>query len=153
MIHFGAKSKTLKGPTIRINCPFCHARDVLAETGELAETTTIMLIPVSTSHATLAKCGNCSAVLVSKLPVSELTSRTPEELEGVLRVRPNFIGGFMAVSAFVLSFYPVIGLLWSGLGILANRRSRRWIRILSWVSLGISVGMSIFYTFLLLHYR
>ena len=139
MVYFHAKSESVKGPPIKINCPYCHGRGVEAETGDVSETTSVLFIPIR-SRFTLVKCLQCKTVMSAKLPASELAGKAPEELEGLIRLRPNFVAGFFAVASIVCS--PVgFGILLGAIAILLGWRSRWWIKITGAVGIVLSIIM------------
>ena len=122
------------GPSITINCPKCDARGVPATTYDLVETLQLFI----KHRTTWVVCSNCGSTLLSKVPASELAGLTPEQMEGLVVRRHPPAGTYLAVSALLFCYLPVVGQVLGLLAIRVNRGRPRW-RLVSVVALLLGV--------------
>ena len=133
------ENKTTPGPDVVINCPACGRRSVWASTHALQTRSWFFgFIPGQAVHSTWATCLECTAPLISKWPVTELSDKSPDELATKIYLPFKLLETFMALAAFIVAIVPLVGLVMSGLAVFGNWKDRGWRKTLSLVALGIS---------------
>src|SRR5438105_626485 len=106
------EDKTTPGPDGMINCPACGQRTVWASTYRMqTRSWWFGLIPGLAVHSTWVTCLECKTPLVSKLPLTELLDKSPEELATEIYLPFKLLETFMALAAFVVAIVPFVGLV------------------------------------------
>ncbi len=128
------------GPTIRFNCPSCKTQSTWAWSYEQRDEIPLAKNdPLFTSHHTFLKCSTCHGEAICRVPLSELTEYTPEELSHHISVRVLLYGIVLAFACFVMCFVPVVGVGVAIAGIMVNAKAPLWLKIVNWVGMACCV--------------
>jgi hypothetical protein len=133
------ENKTTPGPDVLINCPACGKQTVWASTHALqTRSWWFGIIPGLAVYSTWATCLECKEPLISRLPLTELSDKSPDELAALIYRPFRLLETFMALAAFIVAIFPIVGLVMAGLAVFANWKDRGWRKKLSMTALGIS---------------
>ena len=125
----------LGGGELRINCPECGATDVPADAWFQDDTAYF----VYTKTTSWVRCSACGAELYSREPADALLGRTPAQLESVVRRRVSPVRKLFVILAWLLFFWPAIGLVMGVAAWVATRKVRGGWRTAGRIAFGLSL--------------
>lgn len=148
-ILFGIGFDKSEGPDIQIDCPSCESRSVMAATWTEQETYKILLTPVYRRATTFVRCRQCQRRFTSALSIPDLFRRDPAAASEALRGYVSLVATTLAISALLLSCFPIFGLVMALLGYLTNRQVPGWRRSICLVGLIVSGLSTLFMLFVI----
>jgi hypothetical protein len=132
------------GPTIRMNCPQCLAKEAPAESFEQIDRVGLFyVIPLFQIRNTFVTCGKCRRQSICKVTTAEIANFSADDLSDYLVRRVPLVCQFLAVASVLLSVAPFAGPLLGIVAVLANWRTIGWPKTVSRVGLGMSIAFSI----------
>jgi hypothetical protein len=132
-----SSSEEFRGPNIRVNCPTCGP-GAEARTYEYVEKMGILFIPLLTQRETYVVCRSCKRSRVCHIPLDELPSYSPEELDKHLHPRVSIIVKVLAVASVLVFCAPFVGLIFGGIALLATYKTGGWPRVVSIIGIVLS---------------
>lgn len=135
-------SCTWAGPAIEIHCAACDVANAPAETYEYGERLTLLHIVPITPYRRIkfVKCNCCGELFISPIPLDDLPFLHNGELYRVLRRHVPLVPKFLALTAIILCWIPMLGLIMAALALAMNGwRKKHWTRIVSRAAMVIAV--------------
>jgi hypothetical protein len=133
-----------RGPSVRINCPLCHAKAADGKSFEQVDHLKLFyVVPLFRLRNTFVKCGACGKQLIAKVSTDEIEKYSANELSDLLIGRVPFVSQFLAVASVALCWAPFVGLVMGIISLIANWRSPGWPKAVSWIGTALSILVSI----------
>jgi hypothetical protein len=134
-MHYSIDRQVTPGPSVRFTCPKCGAAAIEGSSYELHETLKALhLLPLYTARNTYVVCGHCQARLSSRLTLDELFQHCSADLSPYVSYEVSFVFKFLAITALLLSWAPLVGLVLALIAVAGTFRVRGWPRTLALVS-------------------
>ena len=144
MIPVSSQTEDVSGPDIVINCPACGHRNAAAQTFESTEWVKLLFfIPILRLRTSAVQCLECEEMFRSRVPIAQLSGKTPSELEPLIRYHASKPGKIMSVVALLTCLVPIVGVITSAIAMVLVRGTRRWPIIITWVSMILSIVISL----------
>jgi hypothetical protein len=138
-MHIIEEIQRWPGPEIRIDCPACGARDVVASTfDQQIKDKYYGLITLWVQRSSWVVCPECRIELYSKVDASSLSDKSIDELAELIYPRASFIKKSLAILALPFAVFPLLGQVMAIIAIIANWKSHGWPKTVSFVALGLS---------------
>jgi hypothetical protein len=150
--HAHVTTESIPSGETRIHCPSCGQRDIVARIFAKRETAkAFLVIPFLRKTTWYVVCAGCGTELYSRLNADELSWRTPDDLADSIYVRVSLIRKTLALLSLVMGIFPLVGLAFGVIAVVANRKSRGWPRGVSYLGLGLAVAFHLAFALLMLH--
>lgn len=118
--------------TVPIHCPVCRGNNVVGQIIESHEKLVQFgVIPVAANTTWWVLCPQCHTRLFSKLPASQLTGKTADQLAGIVYKRVSLVAKFLAIVSVALAWLPILGIVMGLIALFANRKSPGWPKTVS----------------------
>jgi hypothetical protein len=151
VFHAHVTTESIPGGETRIHCPSCGRRDILARiVGKRETAKAFFLIPFLQKTTWWVVCTDCETELYSRLDADELSWRTPDDLADSVYVRVSLIRKALALLSLVLGVFPLIGLVFGVIAVVANRKSRGWPKGVSYLGLVLAIAFHLALAILIL---
>ncbi len=148
---FDVRQETIPGPSVHyFRCPVCE-QETGGQAFEYVEVLRLFfLLPVLTFRNTYVKCASCGTSLRTVLKVHELEQYADSDLSPYLSHQVSIVLKLLTLIAFLLCWFPWLGLVLSVLDFLVARKARGWVHTLTMFNLAVSLVMTIALSLLLI---
>jgi hypothetical protein len=151
VLLFHVRQGTIPGPSVHyFRCPVCE-QETGGQAFEYVEVLRLFfLLPVLTFRNTYVKCASCGTSLRTVLKVHELEQYADSDLSPYLSHQVSIVLKVLTLIAFLLCWFPWLGLVLSVLDFLVARKARGWVHTLTMFNLAVSIVMTIALSLLLI---
>lgn len=126
VLLFHVRQETIPGPSVHyFRCPVCE-QETGGQAFEYVEVLRLFfLLPVLTFRNTYVKCASCGTSLRTVLKVHELEQYADSDLSPYLSHQVSIVLKLLTLIAFLLCWFPWLGLVFVRAGFLGSKKSSR----------------------------
>jgi len=144
MIPLSHQLEHVPGPAVVINCPACGHRNAAAQTFESTERVKLLFfIPILRLRTSAVQCTECEEMFDLRVPLAQVSGKTPTELEPLIRYHASKPGKIMSVVALLTCLVPIVGVITSVIAMVLVRGTVRWPIIITWLSMIMAIVISV----------
>ena len=144
LFHARVTTESIRGGETRIHCPSCGRRDVVGRIEGRRETArAFVFVPFLRKTTWRVVCSGCETELYSRLDADELSWRTPDDLADSVYVRVSLIRKALALLSLAMGVFPLVGLVFAVIAVVANRGSRGWPKGVSYLGLVLAIAFQL----------
>ncbi len=140
MLGLGGKVYQDAGPEVVINCLWCGAMSVTAQTRRQTEWALLFyLIPIFRVRNVFVRCSACGRDMIAKCSLADVAQSNPVTLQHHLVKGESLVGRVCIVLGVLLCWAPMIGVIPAGIGFFYRKQFGRAMRTLSSIGLVVSL--------------